>query len=96
MTDLFFFLHLFVVLSRKLPAGIKMLSRLHGLLQSVDSLCKKGTVSHRVSAVNNKREGFCQLRWYESQVLFFKMTEKQLYFSSYRFCLTFKILENND
>lgn len=70
------FVNFFVVLSRKLPVGIKMLSRLYCLLESVDGLCKKGTVSHRVSAVNDKVKGICQLMWCGTQVLFQKKKKK--------------------
>lgn len=66
------FVNFFVVLCRNLPAGIKMLSRLYCLLEGVDGLHKKGTVSHRVSAVNDKAKGICQLNWYGTQVLFQK------------------------
>lgn len=46
-----------------------MVSRLHCLLERVDGLCKKRTVSLRVSAFNDKAKGICQLGWYGTQVL---------------------------
>lgn len=66
------FVNFFVVLSRKLPAGIKMLSRMYCLLECVHGLCIKGPVSYHVSAVNDEAKGICQLNWYGTQVLLHK------------------------
>lgn len=52
-----------------MPVGVKLVSRLHCLLESVEGLCKKRTLSLRVSAFNDKAKGICQLGRYGTQVL---------------------------
>lgn len=54
------FVNLPVVLGRKLPAGwVEGFSRLHCLLEGVDSLGKQGLLSHDILTLNDQAKGVC-------------------------------------
>lgn len=64
------FVNLLIVLSGKLPAGwVTDFSRLHCLLEGVDSLGKQGLLSNPILTLNDKTEGICQLDWYRTHLL---------------------------